>query len=311
MTLLSSQVATYSRQHAQDPRAVDGDTAPAWVTRGANFVVVVSRVSSGDTLSRADNVDEYVLLLPDTAGLSATVYAGAQSSDRVEAAADSLTIVPPGPSRVEIKGTGLAVRIFSSDVTDVAALADNAATYAIANPDVAPLVAWPEPVGGFKLRHYRLADYTREGSNMRIFRTMKLMVNPLLKRMTARDVTKLSPHTHIDFEQGSLALSGTYVHHLRYPWGPDMNQWREDEAGEMGSPSLLVVPPKVIHTSRNTGTEPGVLIDIFAPPRMDFSKKGVVCNADEYPMPAEPQLEGLAGASGAAKAATGAAATPA
>ncbi|GAA4343761.1 hypothetical protein GCM10023144_47020 [Pigmentiphaga soli] len=284
MPLLSSQIATFSRQYAHAPQPLAGDSCPSWVTRGANFVVVVTRAADGDTLARAHNPDEYILLLPDTPGLGATVEAGAE---RLEAGADSLTIVPPGASSVRIRGGGLVARIFSADAADLAALADNAATYATPNPDVAPLVAWPEPVGGFRLRHYRLADYVKEGSNMRIFRSCKLMVNPLLKRTVPRDVHKLSPHSHVDFEQGSLALSGTYVHHLRYPWGPDMTLWRADEAGEMDSPSLLVVPPKVIHTSRNVGDQPGVLVDIFAPPRLDFSRKGVVCNADEYPMPPE------------------------
>jgi hypothetical protein len=46
-----------------------------------------------------------------------------------------------------------------------------------------------------------------------------------------------------------------------------------------------VSPPNVVHTSRNIGG-PGWLIDVFAPPRVDFSTKpGLVCNADEYPMP--------------------------
>lgn len=283
MPLLPSQLATYARHHDQAPRAVPGDSCPAWITRGANFVVVVSRVQAGDTLQR-DNLDEYVLLVPDTAGLSLQVQAGSES---LQAGPDSLTIVPPGPSTLRAEGAGLVVRIFSSDVTDLTALADNQATYATPNPDAAPLVAWPDPVGGFKLRHYPLAEHITEGSQMRIFRTCKLMVNPLLKRPVARDVRKLSPHSHADFEQGSLALSGTYVHHLRYPWGPDMTLWQEDQAEQMGSPSLLVVPPKVVHTSRNTDA-PGVLVDIFAPPRWDFSKKGVVCNGDEYPMPQEP-----------------------
>ena len=284
MPLRPAQLATYSRHHAQEPRAVPGDSSPAWITRGANFVVVVSRVQPGDTLQRDHNADEYVLLVPDTVGLSVQVQAGAES---LQAGPDSLTIVPPGPSTMRVEGAGLVVRILSSDVTDLLALADNQATYATPNPDAAPLVAWPEPVGGYKLRHYRLADYATEGSQMRIFRTRKLMVNPLMKRPVARDVRKLSPHVHADFEQGSLALSGTYVHHLRYPWGPDMTLWEEDAAEQMGSPSLLVVPPKVIHTSRNIDA-PGVLVDIFAPPRWDFSRKGVVCNGDEYPMPAEP-----------------------
>lgn len=282
MPLLPSQIATYSRQHARAPQPLAGDTCPAWITRGANFVVVVSRAADGDTLTR-DNGDEYVLLLPATPGLGAQVQAGGES---LQAAADSLTIVPPGRSTVRVQGAGLVVRVFSSDAADLLALADNAATYAVPNPDVAPLVAWPDPVGGFKLRHYKLADHTKEGSNMRIFRTCKLMVNPLTTRTVPRDVRKLSPHSHADFEQGSLALAGTYVHHMRYPWLPDMTMWRDDESGEMGSPSLLVVPPKVIHTSRNIDA-PGVLVDIFAPPRMDFSRKGVVCNADEYPMPEE------------------------
>jgi mannose-6-phosphate isomerase-like protein (cupin superfamily) len=120
---------------------------------------------------------------------------------------------------------------------------------------------------------------------MRIFRCTNLMINVLAKRATARDVTKLSPHSHADFEQASLAVEGEYVHHLRYPWTPDMTAWREDEHLEIGSPSVTVIPPNVVHTSRNVGG-PGWLIDVFAPPRVDFSTKpGLVCNADEYPMP--------------------------
>lgn len=282
MPLLPSQLATYAHHHTYTPRAVPGDTCPAWITRGANFVIVVSRAQDGDTLQR-DNLDEYVLVVPESPIMSVQV---AVSGETLTAGPDSLTIVPPGPSTLRVQGSGLIVRVFSGDVTDLIEMADNHATYAKPNPDIAPLVAWPEPVGGYRLRHYRLADYATEGSQMRVFRTRKLMVNPLLKRTAARDVCKLSPHSHTDFEQGSLALSGTYVHHLRFPWGPDMTLWREDEAVEMGSPSLLIVPPKVVHTSRNTDA-PGVLLDIFAPPRWDLSRKGVVCNGHEYPMPSE------------------------
>jgi mannose-6-phosphate isomerase-like protein (cupin superfamily) len=289
MPLQNAQLATWSRQHAREPIQLPGDSCPSWVTRGANFVVVVSRASDGAVLER-DNPDEYVLLLPDTPSLAATVDAAGSvvAGDSVRVQADSLTVVPPGKSRITVSGEGLIVRIFSSDAIDLVARADNAQTYAEPNPLVAPLVAWPDPPEGFRLRHYRLADYARGDSNMRIFRTTKLMVNPLMKRTTPRDVHKLTPHTHADFEQGSLALGGRYVHHLRYPWGPDMALWQDDQHMEMGSPSLLVVPPTVVHTSRNIGDEPGVLVDIFAPPRWDFSRKGSVCNADEYPMPPEP-----------------------
>ena len=122
MTLLPSQQPTYARHHASAPRSLPGDTCPGWVTRGANFVVVVSQAQAGDVLVR-DNLDEYVLLVPETPGLSVNVQSGGET---LQAEADSLTIVPPGNSRVEVvTGAGLLVRIFSSDVTDVLALADN------------------------------------------------------------------------------------------------------------------------------------------------------------------------------------------
>ena len=252
----------------------------SWITRGANFVVVVSQVEAGASLVRDANPDESMLYLFD---LDATVEAG---GERVSAKADSVTIVPPGASRITAHGKGQLARVFSIRAADLAALASNAEVYAQGAPEVAPLVPWPDPVGGFKLRNYQVSAYTRPDSTMRIFRSTNLMLNVLTPRMVPRDVKKLSPHSHADFEQGSLALKGEWVHHMRYPWTPDMTTWREDEHIEMSSPSLLVVPPKVIHTSRNTNAGGAVLLDIFAPPRMDFSiKPGNVANAVEYPMP--------------------------
>jgi hypothetical protein len=84
-----------------------------------------------------------------------------------------------------------------------------------------------------------------------------------------------------------LSLQGSFVHHLRYPWSPDKTRWREDEHERYeGSPSVLVIPARVIHTSQDVGQGTTWLVDIFAPPRIDFSlKPGFVLNAGEYPMP--------------------------
>ena len=273
--------ASVARWHDQAPQ-LETPGARTWVARGANFVTTVTQAQAGARLERRNQPDEYMVLLVDA---GATIRAGNQS---IEAEAESVTIVPPGDSEVVLKGAGEVVRLFSKETQDLLALAGNAADYAQATPDVAPLLPWPAPADGFKLRNYPLAQYTQADSNMRIFRSTNLMVNVMTPRMVARDVRKLSPHQHADFEQGSLALRGDWVHHMRYPWTPNMNDWRDDEHAEVGSPSLTVIPPKVVHTSRNTNDGGAWLLDIFAPPRMDFSSKpGKVANEKDYPLPAQ------------------------
>jgi mannose-6-phosphate isomerase-like protein (cupin superfamily) len=280
MTTPVLRPASVARWHDQAPQ-IEASGERSWVARGANFVIAVTQAAAGTRLARRGQADEYMVFLPES---GATIRAGAET---IEAAAESLTIVPPGDSEVVMKGAGQVVRVFSHQAQDLMAAAGNAADYAQATPEVAPLVPWPTPADGFRLRNYPLAQYTQADNNMRIFRSTNLMLNVMTPRMVARDVKKLSPHSHVDFEQGSLALRGKWMHHMRYPWVPDMNAWRDDEHVEVGSPSLTVIPPKVVHTSRNLNDGGAWLLDVFAPPRMDFSSKpGKVANEKDYPMPA-------------------------
>lgn len=255
----------------------------SWIMRGANFVVGIVDVAAGSVLERTDHPDESMVLLLD---VSARIDADEKS---IEAEAESLVILPPGSSRIEARGAGRVIRIFSSAAADLVDRATNAAAYAQGDERCAPLIAWPAPADGLRLRHYRLADYPNSpGSDLRIFRCTNLMINFLRKRDAPRDLAKLTPHSHADFEQASLAVQGRYVHHARYPWTADFAEWRDDEHIEVGSPSLTIIPSSVIHTSRNVDA-PAWLIDIFAPPRIDFARMpGAVKNAADYPMP-EPE----------------------
>jgi hypothetical protein len=53
------------------------------------------------------------------------------------------------------------------------------------------------------------------------------------------------------------------------------------------SPSILVIPPALIHTSEGVGPGRHLLIDVFAPPRRDFIAKKWMLNSSEYLDPQE------------------------
>ena len=252
-----------------------------WITRSANVVVVVSQVVSGTELKRKNNPDEYMLLLPP--GVRASVHHGGQS---VDAGPETLTIVPPGDSVITVLDDGLVTRVFTVRATDLASQAGNAAVYADGAPSVAPLQDWPTPPDGFKIRNYKLSEYSDPTIFGRLFRSTNLMINVFERKTDRRDPRKMSPHAHTDFEQISLTLEGRFMHHLRTPWGADSTAWRDDKHLEVASPSALVIPVNLVHTTRDIGEGVAWLIDIFGPPRMDFSMQpGVVRNAAEYPMP--------------------------
>jgi hypothetical protein len=273
--------ADYARFYDQPPQ----EMAPGcrtWYARGQNFLVAYSDAESGAVLAREAQPDEYCLLLPDAGG-SATVT---WNSETLAVPGVSIVFIPPGTSAIRLVAPARVIRIFSTAAPDLAALCSNSASYARPHPNVTPLQPWPMPRGGWKLRRYSLEQPAGEGRFGRIFRCTTLMVNMLDPRLGLRDVTKLSPHHHDDFEQGSLVIDGGYIHDIRWPWTPDMRIWREDEHEFLAAPSLTVIPPPSVHTSRSVLPGLNQMIDIFSPPRVDFSlKPGWVINADDYPMP--------------------------
>ncbi|MGH6861199.1 MAG: hypothetical protein ACRECY_13135 [Phyllobacterium sp.] len=277
--------ATYARFYDEEPQESTAGSR-TWISRGQTFVLAYTTADAGarQSFSRRDQADEFVLLLPDRGTIAEIVANG----ERLQVAGHSVTFLPPGDSDITLEQGGTMVRLFTVQAADLAAKASNAALYDTPNTLVPPLQAWPASPGGDTIRSYSLDVAPEPGRFGRIFRCSTFMVNYLEPREGPRDPALLSPHHHDDFEQCSLALSGDYIHHLRWPWTTNCADWRDDEHEFCGSPSVAVIPPPAIHTSQAVGTGLNQLVDIFCPPRTDFSEKpGWVLNAADYPLAAK------------------------
>lgn len=272
--------STYARFYKSPPQLEDS-LQKTWVSRGQNFVVVYSEAKPGAIFERTDQIDEYALLLPE-ADTAVTVEARGETK---QIKGYSLTFIPAGTSKITVTAGGPVIRLITTQNKDIAALASNREKYAGPHPQIPDFQAWPDPVGGFKLRTYSLDVPDEPGRFGKLFRCTTFMVN-VFPPAGPRDPAKLSPHHHDDFEQCSLSIGGTFVHHLRWPWTANLADWQADEHEECGSPAIAVIPPRVIHTSASIDPANNLLVDIFSPPRVDFSNMaGWVLNADEYPMP--------------------------
>ena len=254
-----------------------------WWIRSQSTVVAYSEAAAGDALARRAQPDEYVILLHDPA-TNAQVTAG---NECVEVSGRAIVVVPPGQSMLRLSSGGVAVRLFTTRSADLCARCSNNAFYDTPDPNVAPFEPWPDPPDGPRIRAYAIDDVAPDQNRFgRIYRCSTFMVNYFYDAPGPRDPAKLSPHHHDDFEQISLQLGGDWVHHVRTPWTTDLAQWRDDEHRFCASPSATVIPPPSIHTSQAVGDASHHLIDVFCPPRLDFSARpGWVLNAEEYPAP--------------------------
>jgi hypothetical protein len=266
----------------KEPPTEDDANGRTWFCRGQNFIVAYTEAKPGASFARDAQPDEYGVLAMGRD----TPNRAESGSQRVETPGYALLIMPPGQSRITLPKGGQVIRLYTTRSADLAAKCANAASYARPHPNIPPLEDWPAPPQGYKIRLYSLEVPKGQGRFGRIWRCTTLMINVPDVNMGPRDLTKVSPHHHDDFEQGSLALSGEWQHHMRWPWGVNMHQWREDAHVAVGAPSLTVIPPPAIHTSTWTAPGENQLVDIFSPPRADFSRNaGWVLNEAEYPLP--------------------------
>jgi hypothetical protein len=264
-------------RHYEEAPQQAGTGFRTWITRGANFAVLISYGEAGAELAGTTKDEQFAYALEG----GVVVQSGAA---RESLGVEDLAILPPGAWCIRFERAGHVVQLITAE-DELASKAANAARYADGAPEAPKGEPWPEPTGGYRLRRYSTLEGYARGGLVHAFRTRKLMMVPYARFLEPRDETQLTPHAHADFEQGSIGLEGEWVHHLRTPWTPNRRHWRPDQHLQVGSPSTLIIPAGVIHTSQGIAGEGMRLIDVFAPPRMDFSERGWVDNAADYPMP--------------------------
>jgi len=247
--------------------------------RGQNFSV--ERLSGAGGHPFASRT-EIILLLPEAA-------AALSGDHSAQLPGHAIAILPAGAYSVEVAGKG-AIYVLATDRSDGQEAASlNASEYHAPDARVAPVGA-PYVRTAFQneIRIHRVEDVAIPPDNGRLrFLQSDTMSLNWVEYEGARDRSGLSPHAHSDAEQASLAIAGSFIHHLRTPWGRDADAWQEDQHLLAGPSSILIVPPEIIHTTEGNGTGRHVLIDVFAPPRADFIAKKWVFNADEYAVPSE------------------------
>ncbi|MCW8176643.1 hypothetical protein [Verminephrobacter aporrectodeae] len=260
-------------------RAAVHPLLPGSVARGQNFWV---QWIAGPATAEASSHSEMLLLLPDDGG--ATVHTHTAAPEVRQVPGRSVCVLPPGAVSVRLAGSGRAALLASSRPDLASGVVLNEADYALPDARIRPVGA------GYRRRTPSLAvqvmavDAVRppaEKPRLKMFQSDTLSIN-WVEYQGPRDRRQLSPHQHADFEQGSLAMAGDFVHHLRVNWGSDADQWRADEHLHAPSPSMITVPVLLVHTSEGVGPGRHLLIDVFSPPRQDFIDKGWVANAGDY-----------------------------
>ena len=125
--------ADYSRFYEMAPQE-SGSWGRTWMTRGQNAIVAYSDVEAGAQFVRTNQLDEWVLLLPD-ANTSAKVTAGGETKT---VPGYTMTFVPPGDSTVVMNESGRVVRLFTTRSSDLAERCANAAAHATRRENMPP-----------------------------------------------------------------------------------------------------------------------------------------------------------------------------
>ncbi|MGB3067774.1 MAG: hypothetical protein WBC18_04480 [Ottowia sp.] len=252
-----------------------------WLMRAQNFSTEWIEFDEGSAAASFDSGFEALIV-----GVRGSVRIS-PANDRTlpaEVPADSIAITPAGAHSI-LGEPGSACVVIASQRTDLAGRRVlNAESYTEPDPRILPAgqpFRRTSALRGIQVLAFNDIMASPERPRLKMLQTDTLSIN-LVDYQGPRDRRMLSPHSHTSFEQGSLAVTGNFVHHLRAPWGNDANTWADDEHLPAPSPSLVVVPVEIIHTTEGIGEMRHVLFDIFSPPRADFIGNGWIFNARDY-----------------------------
>ncbi len=248
------------------------------VAAAQNFTV--EWVDAGQGGARFESRAEAIVIFPESAG------AVTDPKGRTIATEAAVIITPPGRYEVVPEGSGIAL-ILTTDRPDLdAATLINAGE--VRNGLIAPIgqpFARKSPLVAPEVRTIAAIEAPEGNRRIKFIQSETISINLVLYD-GPRGKGALSPHSHADIEQGSLAVAGQYVHHMRTPWGKDGALWLDDAHLQASAGTMILIPPELIHTSEGVGAKAHFLIDIFAPPRRDFIGKGWVFNSADYIDPA-------------------------
>lgn len=247
-----------------------------WFARARNFTVDFALGASGTALDASVDSESFALL-PDAA-------ATLEGNDETwSVARNSVVILPAGRWRFSLKDFG-QIAVLSTANARPASSAINAVAFEAPDDEVAPVesaLRRKQPLRAPQIFDMTQLQAPKDNPRLKMLQTETMSIN-WVDYEGERDRSALSPHLHKDFEQGSLALAGSFLHHLRVEWGKNADLWQDDRHVEVGSPSMLVVPVRMIHTTEGTGGGRHLLIDVFSPARADFIAKGWMLNAEDF-----------------------------
>lgn len=247
-----------------------------WRARGKTFLVEwCDAARPGASLERRSD-DETIAVFPACGG-SVTIGGNAAAVP-----SRAIVIVPPGTHSIGAADAGPVILLSPIRQGVARSPALNEGDYDDASAEGMQVVGngAPSPAG-LQVIPVDAIVPPADKQRLKIVRSATMSVS-WIEYEGLRDRTKLSPHDHVDFEQGSLAMEGAFIHHLRVPWGPDATAWRDDLHLAAAPRSLCVIPPGMIHTTEGEGEGRHMLLDIFAPLRADFAARGWVFNQNAY-----------------------------